>query len=97
MSFPAFTISDSFKSLIGEGIFILTLLTVADDSTERIPFEVELNVHVLPLLNRARQLELKVGITLTLIYTASSARSQTHELSSTSRGRISEQTHSSYD
>ena len=59
-----------------------TLLTVADDSTERISFEVKLNVHVLPLLMRVQHLELKACITLNLIYTMSWAQNQTHELSS---------------
>lgn len=38
---------------------VRTLLTVADDSTERISFEVKLNVHVLSLLMRVQKLKLK--------------------------------------
>lgn len=43
-----------------QGISILVLLTVTDDSTQRISFEVKLDVHVLSLWIRAQQLELNV-------------------------------------
>lgn len=39
---------------------MLVVLTVADDSTQRISFEVKLNVHVLSLWIRAPQLELNI-------------------------------------
>jgi len=41
----------------GKYIVMLILLTVADDSTQRISLEVKLNVHVLSLWRREQHLE----------------------------------------
>lgn len=49
-----------FSWFFFKGIFMLVVLTVADDSTQRISFEVKLNVHVLSLWIRAPQLELNI-------------------------------------
>ena len=51
-----------------KGIFMLVALTVADDSTQRISFEVKLNVHVLSLWIRAQQLQLNTDHETVQIY-----------------------------
>lgn len=43
------------------GAYIAELLTVTDDSTQRISFEVKLDIHVLPLWIGAQQLELNIN------------------------------------
>lgn len=44
-----------------KGAYISELLTVTDDSTQRISFEVKLDIHVLPLWIGAQQLELNIN------------------------------------
>ena len=60
-----------------KGIFMLVALTVADDSTQRISFEVKLNVHVLSLWIRAQQLELNTDHETVQIYSVDKQHKKT--------------------
>lgn len=56
---------------------MLVALTVADDSTQRISFEVKLNVHVLSLWIRAQQLELNTDHETVQIYSVDKQHKKT--------------------